>query len=192
MESVFCTSSYLSNTPQQGFLTPPYPQHSTADSQQCASDNTRSRSLFSPKLVQHLQTPQSYFHLGVYVFPTPCRVLLSVGREMIHVCPGGGCASSPSSSSSAGAAAAVAVHEPSWTKLIGHMLPRQSVCLASERAKRASLREAPLTRGFSVNIWFTDLLIKPFFFFVFFFTRHLLCLLRGKMSGRRAGEAVNL
>lgn len=66
--SFFCASSYLSNTPQQGFLTPPYPQCSTADSQQCASNNTQSGSLFSPKLMRHLQTLQSYFHLGVYVF----------------------------------------------------------------------------------------------------------------------------
>lgn len=83
---------------------------------------------------------------------------------MNHVCPVGDCASS---SAGAAAAAAVAVYEPSWTELIGHMLPRQSVCLASGRAKQASLNSS-VTRGFSVNIRFTDPLIKLFFLSLFF------------------------
>lgn len=69
-------------------------------------------------------------------------MLLSVGggegaAEMNHVCPGVDCASF-SVGAAAAAAAAVAVYEPSWTELIGHMLPWHSVCVALERAKPAS------------------------------------------------------
>ncbi len=79
--------------------------------------------------------------------PTLCVVESEQGHraEMNNVCPDGDYASS-----SAGAAAA-AVYGPSWTELIGHMLPRLSVCLGLEGAKQASLNSC-VKRGFSVNI----------------------------------------
>lgn len=114
-------------------------------------------------MMHHLQTLQSYFHPWVSVFLH--GVLLWVGRgsqaEMNHVCPRG-----VGAFSSAGAAAAVC--EPSWTELIGHMLPGLPVCLALERATQSSLNNS-ITRGFSVNIWFADPLIKLGMFIAFSF-----------------------
>lgn len=71
-------SSHLSNKPQQSYLTPSYQQYYMAYTQQCDINNAQSRSLFSLRMMQHSQTLQSYFHLGVYIFQP--RVLLRVGR----------------------------------------------------------------------------------------------------------------
>lgn len=145
--SFFSSSSHLSNKPKQSYLTPSYQPCNMAYSQQCDINNAQSRSLFSLKKYAAFSNIAVIFPPLSICIPTLCVVESGQGHraEMNHVCPDGDCASS-----SAGAAAA-AVYEPAWTELIGHMLPGQSVCLALERAKRASLNSC-VTRGFSVNI----------------------------------------
>lgn len=93
----------------------------------------------------------SFINTAAIFYTLVCILILCVvvsgqgsQAEMNHVCPCGVCTSS--SAGAAAAAAPAAVYEPSWTKLIGHMLPQPPVCLVFEKSK-ACLSELDHHKG---------------------------------------------